>query len=234
MTDLNYVFALLAGILSFMSPCTLPLYPAFLSYITGISTVQLAHEGIRQKRALYHTLAFLLGFSVIFIALGFSTSLVRVWFTQYDEIIRQFGGIAIVFFGLVTARVLQPSFLMKQRTMSLRRRPVGYLGSALVGLVFAAGWTPCTGPILAAIFLLGSTHPQAAVGYMIVYIIGFALPFITMAFLLPRIAFFKKHMQRAMQIGGYLMVGVGVLIFFDQMSKLNEWLTPIFGDFTGF
>lgn len=234
MTDLNYFFALLAGMLSFMSPCTLPLYPAFLSYITGVSTTQLAQEGIRRKQALYHTLAFLLGFSIIFIALGFSTSIVRVWFTQYDEVIRQFGGITIVFFGLVTARVLQPAFLMKQRTVSLRRRPVGYLGSAMVGLVFAAGWTPCTGPILAAIFLLGSTQPQSAIGYMIVYVLGFALPFMIMAFLLPHLAFFKRHMQRVMQIGGYLMVCVGVLIFFDQMSKLNEWLTPLFGGFTGF
>lgn len=217
-----------------MSPCTLPLYPAFLSYITGISTAKLTTEGIRQKQAILHTFAFLIGFSVIFIALGFSTSIVRVWFTQYDEVIRQFGGIAIVFFGLIIAGVLHPTFLMKQRTVSFRHRPVGYLGSILIGIVFATGWTPCTGPILAAIFLLGSTHPQAAVGYMTVYVIGFAIPFVMMAFLLPRLAFLKRHMQRVMQIGGYMMVCVGVLIYFDQMSKLNEWLTPIFGDFTGF
>lgn len=234
MTDLNYLFALLAGLLSFMSPCTLPLYPAFLSYITGVSANQLTREGIRQKQALLHTIFFLIGFSLIFIALGFSTSFIRMWLTQYDELIRHLGGIAIVFFGLVIAGVCQPSFLMKTRKIELARRPIGYIGSGMIGFVFAAGWTPCTGPILASILLLGSTQPSAAVGYMTVYVIGFAVPFIVMAFLLPKLSFLTRHLTRFMQIGGVIMVIIGVLIFFDQMSKLNTLLTPLFGDFTGF
>lgn len=234
MTDLTYFFAFAAGFLSFISPCTLPLYPAFLSYITGVSTTQLAAGGIRQKPAMLHTIAFLLGFSIIFIVLGFSTSFIRVLFIQYDELIRQLGGILIVVFGLVVAGIFTPSFLMKERKLELKRRPTGYLGSAIIGFVFAAGWTPCTGPILASIFLLGSTNPSSAVGYMMLYVLGFALPFLSMAFFLPKIGFLKRHMQRVVKVGGYVMIAMGVLIFFDQLSKLNQLFTPIFGDFTGF
>ena len=233
-TDLTYFFAFAAGLLSFISPCTLPLYPAFLSYITGVSTAQLTADGLRRKQALLHTIAFLVGFSLIFIVLGFSTSFIRVLFIQYDELIRQLGGILIVIFGLIVAGVFKPTLLMKEHRFQLKNRPTGYAGSALIGLVFAAGWTPCTGPILASIFLLGSTNPTSAVSYMLLYVLGFSVPFLVMAFFLPKIQLLKHHMQRVVTLGGYVMIVVGILIFFDQLSKLNQLFTPIFGDFTGF
>lgn len=234
-TDLNLFLAFGAGFLSFISPCTLPLYPAFLSYITGISFNQLKNEkGMMQKRAILHTLCFLIGFSVIFIALGFGTTFVRSFFVQYDELIRQIGGILIVIFGLMITGIFTPEFLMKDRKIEFKNRPSGYLGSVLIGLVFAAGWTPCTGPILAAIFTMGATNPDSAMGYMLAYVLGFAVPFFVLSFFISRMNWIRQHSQKIVKIGGYIMIIVGIILFFDGMTYLNRLLTPIFGDFQGF
>lgn len=186
-TDVNVFLAFGAGFLSFISPCTLPLYPAFLSYITGVSFDQLkSQKGMMQRRAILHTVFFLIGFSMIFIALGFGASFVKGIFVRYDELIRQVGGILIVVFGLVITGIFTPKFLMKDRKFELKSRPSGYIGSILIGLVFAAGWTPCTGPILGSIMLLGSTHPDSAIWYMLAYVLGFSIPFFVLSFFVSR------------------------------------------------
>ncbi|HWI49536.1 MAG TPA: cytochrome c biogenesis protein CcdA [Rummeliibacillus sp.] len=234
-TDINLFFSFGAGFLSFISPCTLPLYPAFLSYITGVSFNQLKNEkGMLQKRAILHTLFFLLGFSVIFVVLGFSTSFVKGFFVQYDELIRQIGGILIVVFGLVITGIFTPEFLMKDRKFEFKNRPSGYLGSMLIGLVFAAGWTPCTGPILAAIAALGTTNPDSAIWYMLAYVLGFSIPFFVLSFFVSRMDWIRRNSQKFVKIGGYIMIVVGVILFFDGMTVLNRLLTPIFGGFQGF
>ncbi|MEG0381292.1 MAG: cytochrome c biogenesis protein CcdA [Kurthia sp.] len=234
-TDVNFLLAFGAGFLSFISPCTLPLYPAFISYITGVSYGELKNgKGMMQRKAILHTLFFLLGFSLIFISLGFSTTYVHQIFAQYDEVIRQFGGILLVIFGLVMAGIFAPNFLMKERKFELKKRPAGYVGSAIIGLVFAAGWTPCTGPILAGIFALGITNPDSAVGYMIAYVLGFAIPFFVLSFFVTRLKWFQRNGQKFVKVGGYLMIAIGVLIFFNKMTIFNQLLAPIFGDFIGF
>src|SRR5690606_16810472 len=133
--DVNAFLAFGAGVLSFVSPCTLPLYPAFLSYITGVSVDELKERnGMLQKRAILHTLFFLIGFSLIFFVLGFTTSFVGSLFANYDDLIRQFGGILIVFMGLVIVGAIQPKFMMIYSTFTFRNLPAGYLGSSLNGL----------------------------------------------------------------------------------------------------
>lgn len=120
-TDLNLLLAFGAGFLSFISPCTLPLYPAFLSYITGMSLEEIkTDKKLMQKRGMLHTLFFLLGFSAIFIALGFATSLIGTFFIQYDDLIRQVGAIFIIVFGLIVVGVFKPEFLMKEKNYSLK------------------------------------------------------------------------------------------------------------------
>lgn len=234
-TDLNLFIAFGAGFLSFISPCTLPLYPAFLSYITGVSFGDIKKgKGLMQKKAILHTLFFLFGFSLIFIALGFSTTFVSSLFREYDEIIRQFGGILLVIVGLVTAGIFTPQFLMKERKFELKSRPAGYIGSALIGLVFAAGWTPCTGPILAGIFALGVSNPDAAIWYMLAYVIGFALPFFFLSFFVTRLSWMQRNGQKLVKVGGYIMIVLGIIIFFNTMTIFNRLLSPIFGDFIGF
>lgn len=234
-TDINVFLAFGAGFLSFISPCTLPLYPAFLSYITGMSYNELKNEkGMLQKRAILHTLSFLIGFSIIFIAIGFSASLAKDFFYNYQDLIRQIGAILIVIFGLMIVGLLQIDFLMKDRKFEFKNRPSGYFGSVLIGLAFAAGWTPCTGPILASIILLAGTNPDSGMLYMLSYFLGFAIPFFILSFFISRIGWIRKHSQKIVKVGGYIMIAAGILLFFDGMTFIIRVLTPIFGDFRGF
>ncbi|KKI91960.1 hypothetical protein WQ54_11745 [Bacillus sp. SA1-12] len=235
MTDVNIFLAFGAGFLSFISPCCLPLYPAFLSYITGVSVGELKTENaLLQKRSLFHTICFLIGFSSIFIALGFGTSFIGEFFQNYQDLIRQIGAILIVGFGLMILGVFTPEFLMKEHRFEFKNRPAGYFGSVLIGLAFAAGWTPCTGPILSAVIWMAATNPGSAMLYMISYILGFAVPFIVLSFFIGKLGWIKKHNVKIMKIGGFLMIVMGILLFFDLMTSIIIFLTGIFGGFTGF
>ncbi|MCM3666146.1 cytochrome c biogenesis protein CcdA [Mesobacillus subterraneus] len=235
MTDINIFIALGAGFLSFISPCCLPLYPAFLSYITGMSVGELKSENaMLQKRSLLHTLFFLLGFSVIFIAIGFGTSFVGQFFIQYQDLIRQLGAIFIVAFGLMVIGFFKPEMLMKDRKFEFKNRPSGFFGSALIGMAFAAGWTPCTGPILASVILLAGSNPGSGMLYMIAYTLGFAIPFFILSFFIGKMQWIRKHNNKIVKIGGYIMILVGIMLFFDWMTKLISILSMLFGDFTGF
>lgn len=233
--DINIFLALGAGFLSFISPCCLPLYPAFLSYITGMSVGELKSEnGMLQKRSLLHTLFFLIGFSIIFIALGFATSFIGTFFREYNDLIRQIGAIFIVIFGLVIVGVFKPEFLMKERRFELKNRPSGYAGSILIGMAFAAGWTPCTGPILGVVISLASTNPSSGMLYMIAYLLGFAIPFFILSFFIGRMQWIRRNNVKIMKIGGYIMIVMGVVLFFDWMTKIIIFIQQFTGGFTGF
>ncbi|MBM7570560.1 cytochrome c biogenesis CcdA family protein [Aquibacillus albus] len=236
MGDVTIVLAFTAGLLSFISPCCLPLYPAFLSYITGMSIDELENgKGILQKRAFLHTIFFLIGFSIIFIALGFSTSLLGEIFIYYGDLVRQLGAILIVLLGFFILGVFKPSFLMKEKRITLKNRPAGYLGSSLIGFAFAAGWTPCTGPILAGIIALGVSNPDQALFYMVAYVLGFSIPFLFMSFFIGKMKWIKKYNQLIMKIGGATMIVMGVFLYFDWMSKLITIISnSLFNGFTGF
>ncbi|MCM3725843.1 cytochrome c biogenesis protein CcdA [Neobacillus cucumis] len=235
MSDVNLFLALGAGFLSFISPCCLPLYPAFLSYITGMSVGELRDENaMLQKRSLLHTLFFLLGFSIIFIAIGFGTSFIGQFFLSYKDLIRQLGGIFIVLFGLMIVGVFKPEFMMRDRRVEFKNRPSGYIGSVLIGMAFAAGWTPCTGPILSSVILLAASNPGSGVLYMLAYSLGFAIPFLILSFFVGRMKWIKKHSGKIMKIGGYIMIVMGIVLFFDWMTKIITIFQGMFGGFTGF
>ena len=234
-SDINVLLAFGAGFLSFISPCTLPLYPAFLSYITGMSYNELKNEkGMLQKRAILHTIFFLIGFSIIFIAIGFGATMMKGFFYNYQELLRQIGAILIVIFGLMIVGLLQIDFLMKDQKFQFKNRPSGYFGSVIIGLAFAAGWTPCTGPILASIILMATTNPDAGLYYMLAYYFGFAIPFFVLSFFITRLTWIRTNSQRILKIGGYIMILVGILLFFDGMTLIIRIISPIFGGFTGF
>ncbi|MGG6447400.1 cytochrome c biogenesis CcdA family protein [Pseudobacillus badius] len=235
MGDINLFLAFGAGLLSFISPCCLPLYPAFLSYITGMSVDELKNgNAMLQRRSILHTLFFLLGFSIIFIALGFTSSFIGKMLFQYQDLIRQIGAIFIVFFGLIVTGILQPKFMMTDRRLEFKNRPGGYLGSVLIGLAFAAGWTPCTGPILMSVFALATSNPGSGLLYMIAYTLGFAVPFFILSFFISRMKWIRTHSGAIMKAGGYIMIVMGVMLFFDWLTKIIIYLMPFFGDFTGF
>jgi cytochrome c-type biogenesis protein len=235
MADINLFLAFGAGFLSFISPCCLPLYPAFLSYITGMSVSELkADNSMLQKRSLIHTVFFLLGFSVIFIAIGFGTSFIGEFFLDYKDLIRQLGAIFIVVFGLVVIGVFTPEMLMKERRIEFKNRPSGFIGSVLIGMAFAAGWTPCTGPILASVLALAATNPGSGVLYMTAYVLGFAIPFLILSFFIGKMQWIRKNSAKIVKIGGYIMIAVGIMLFFDWMTVILSYFTSIFGGFQGF
>ncbi len=235
MADVNAFLAFGAGFLSFISPCCLPLYPAFLSYITGASVSELKTDNaMLQRRSILHTIFFLVGFSVIFIMLGFGTSFVGRIFSEYQDLIRQIGAIFIIFFGLVVLGILKPSFLMKDRKIEFKNRPGGYIGSIFIGMAFAAGWTPCMGPILMSVIALGSTNPDSAMLYMVLYSLGFSIPFLILSFFIGRLQWIRKNSIKIVKIGGYAMIIMGVVLYFDWMTKIIAYATAIFGGFTGF
>lgn len=235
MQDLNIFFAFGAGLLSFLSPCTLPIYPAFLSYITGMSVEDLKNKKGMQKIAILHSIFFLVGFSIIFLVLGLSSSFIGSLFIENKEFLRQIGAILIFFFGLVITGLLKIDFLMVEKRMNFKRKPSGYLGTIIIGMGFAAGWTPCTGPILAAVIALGMTDPSAGLFYMLWYVIGFSVPFLLLSFFIGKIRWINKYSQSIMKIGGFIMIIMGIVLYFDWMTKIISFLTNyLFGGFTGF
>ncbi|MDF0728018.1 cytochrome c biogenesis protein CcdA [Cytobacillus sp. S13-E01] len=235
MADINLLLAFGAGFLSFISPCCLPLYPAFLSYITGVSVGEIKSENaMLQKRSILHTIFFLLGFSLIFVMLGFGTSFVGRFFYGYQDLIRQIGALLIIFFGFVIIGALSPKFLMKDRKFEFKNRPAGFLGSSLIGMAFAAGWTPCTGPILASVIALAASNPSSGVVYMIAYSLGFSIPFFILSLFIGKLQWIRRNNVKIVKIGGYIMIVMGIVLFFDWMTKIIIYLTPLFGGFTGF
>ncbi|SDW06557.1 cytochrome c-type biogenesis protein [Marininema mesophilum] len=237
MADINVGVAFGAGILSFISPCCLPLYPSYLSYITGVSVNELQDQkrsSALKRGTLLHTLFFILGFSLIFFALGFTASWLGEFFTQYRDLIRMLGGVLIVAMGLFLLGVFQPTFLMRSKRLEVGKRRWGYFGSVLIGIGFAAGWTPCVGPILVGVLSLAASQPATGMVYITAYTLGFAIPFFIMAFFLGRTRWILKYSERLMKIGGALMIVMGGLLYFDQMTIITIWLTDLFGGFQGF
>ncbi|MBO8173242.1 MAG: cytochrome c biogenesis protein CcdA [Bacillaceae bacterium] len=227
--------AFAAGFLSFISPCMLPLYPSYLSYITGISVKDLRDDrGMMQRKAIMHTLFFMIGFSIIFISLGSLFSYVGSIFEQYQDLIRMLGGVLIFAMGLFIAGIFQPKWLMQEKKFEFASKPAGYIGSMLVGVTFAAGWTPCIGPILASVLTLSASNPGQGLPLIIAYTLGFAIPFFALSFFVGRMKWLVKHSGRIMKVGGVFMMIVGILLYTDQMTKITIWLIKLYGGFTGF
>ncbi|MGA9232675.1 MULTISPECIES: cytochrome c biogenesis protein CcdA [unclassified Exiguobacterium] len=231
--ELSLWLAFGAGLLSFVSPCTLPLYPVFLSYITGVSVTDLKEKGVRERRSLFHTLAFLVGFALVFVVLGLSTSLFADVFITYRDTLRMVGALVIFVFGIVLVGLWQPTFLMREKKLNLGERKGGYIGTVLVGIGFAAGWTPCTGPILAGVIGLAATNPSQGMLYMLFYVLGFSIPFLLMAFFVGRSKLLVQYSLKMTKFGGALMMVFGVMLYFNGLSKFAAWMSDIVG-FTGF
>ncbi|MBI2492968.1 MAG: cytochrome c biogenesis protein CcdA [Candidatus Rokubacteria bacterium] len=234
---LGVAVAFSAGLFSFLSPCVLPLFPSYISFITGMSVADLTADlsAAVRRRVLLHAVAFVLGFSMVFVALGASFSAVGQFLLDYRDVIRRVGGALIVLFGLYIAGVLKLALLGRTTQWQIREKPAGYLGSLAVGVTFAIGWTPCVGPILGAILSLAGTAETVGrgVGLLVAYSAGLGVPFLLSALALgPFLRFFKRYrpfipvVERA--AGGILVV-VGVLVFTNYYVVLNAWaisLTP--------
>src|SRR5690625_3374280 len=195
--------ALGAGALSFLSPCVLPIFPAYMSYITGISVKDLQgdHDKKIRSKLLSHSLFFLLGVSLVFISLGASASFLGQWAQHLligdtGLLIQRIAGIFIIFMGLFVAGWVTIPALMKEKRFQQTKKPVGLLGTFFVGLGFAAGWTPCIGPIFGSILMLAASDPSQGIFYTIFYVIGFALPFIILTFFLGSTRWIVRSEER--------------------------------------
>jgi cytochrome c-type biogenesis protein len=233
--SLGVVVAFSAGLLSFLSPCVLPLFPSYLSYITGMSVERLAGAPTAPDRAriLGHSLAFIAGFSAVFVSLGASFSAAAQFLLDYRDWIRLAGGALIVVFGLYVAGVLRIGAFTRTRQVQFRSKPAGLLGSFAVGLTFAIGWTPCVGPILGAILTLASNEETVAqgVGLLLAYSAGLGIPFLAFSLALGGfLGFFRRYrplipvVERA---AGVLLVIVGVLVLTNYYIVLNAWAMSI-------
>ncbi|UCZ53559.1 cytochrome c biogenesis protein CcdA [Bacillus shivajii] len=223
--------AFAAGVISFISPCTLPLFPAYLSYITGMSVKELEANQNQQvrKQLMLHTLFFLLGVSSIFFALGVGATFFGQWLQgliigSSGDLVQRLAGIFIVFMGLFVAGVINMNWLMKEKRFRFARKPAGFLGTTFVGMGFAAGWTPCIGPIFASILMLATSDPSQGFLYTALYITGFALPFFVLTFFIGSTKWIIKYSQIIMKIGGSIMIIMGVLLFTGKLAEISIFI----------
>ena len=224
---LGLFVAFAAGVLSFLSPCVLPLVPSYIGFLTGMS---LPEMGGRRRVALGHALLFVLGFSLVFVLLGASATALGRALNYYQLWLQRIGGVLIILFGLVCLGVIKVGFLSQERRVQVEHKPVGYLGSALVGMAFGAGWTPCIGPVLGAILGLAATAHDLSRGMLLLaaYSAGLAVPFLIAAVALD--AFldwfqrFRKYLPWVMRVSGVLLVFVGVLLVTGEFTRLAGWL----------
>ncbi len=235
--DVSYTLAFFAGVLSFLSPCVLPLLPSYVSFITGLSfkdlTVRVDRKGVRYL-TITNSLAFIGGFSFVFIALGISSSAVGGLLFQYIDYIRIIGGVLVIIFGLFISDILSLDFFMKDKRIHLTGKPVGYFGTFLVGMTFAAGWSPCVGPYLGTILLYAGSKGSMIYGLKLltVYSLGLGIPFLLSALAVntflsysPRIV---KYMRAIKIASGVILIIFGVMLLTDRLRVLSNML-PDFG-----
>ncbi|MFZ1774857.1 MAG: cytochrome c biogenesis protein CcdA [Rhizobiaceae bacterium] len=229
--------ALLAGILSFLSPCILPIVPPYLAWLAGVSFEEFKSDSPPAKikaRIVLSAFVFVLGFSTVFIALGATASVIGKTIAQYFDVLSLIAGGVLVIMGLHFMGLFKLSFLMREARVQVAKRPAGLIGAYVVGLAFAFGWTPCVGPVLAAILFVAGSEGTALRGGMLLaaYSLGIGVPFlIAAAFAGPFLAWSQRaraSMHRIEFIMGLLLVVTGVLFMTGQMSAISYWLLETF------
>ncbi len=237
MENVSFGLAFLAGFLSFLSPCILPLVPGYISFLSGVSLEELrkgsAPREVARKAGLT-SVFFVLGFSLVFTLLGASASAVGKFMMQYLTILTKIAGALIFVLGLHLLGVLKMKWLNYEKRVTLRNISPGYWGAFLVGLAFALGWSPCVGPILAGILALAATQKTLVRGMvmLLLYSLGLGIPFIVTGFAVGVfMRFFEKYKRfiRAGEIvAGVFLIGLGILIFTDNVSMLLKYVPESF------
>jgi cytochrome c-type biogenesis protein len=233
--------AFLAGIISFVSPCVLPIVPGYLSFISGVNVAQLrgseTPRGLARRVAITSA-AFVAGFSTVFIALGAAATYVGYLLQQYKRTLGVVGGVVIIILGLHTAGILPIKWLLYEKKAEVKTKPLGLLGAYVVGLAFAFGWTPCIGPILGAILLYASQQQTVAQGVLLLaaYSAGLGIPFIVSGLAIN--GFFaafsrmRRHMKAVEYVAGALLVGVGLLLVTGRLTTLAMFFSKMFPGLT--
>jgi len=228
------VAALAAGIVSFLSPCVLPIVPPYLAYMSGVSVTELSQGQGARNKALLPALFFVLGLSTVFLFLGFTASAIGTLFLQYQSVFNTVAGILVMIFGAHFIGVYRIGFLDREARIDVGDRGGSALGAYVLGLAFAFGWTPCIGPQLGAILSLAASEASVARGTLLlaVYALGLGIPFLLVAAFLPRLtglmSWMKRHMERIERIMGLLLWTIGLLMLTGGFSTFSYWLLETF------
>ncbi len=227
--DVTYSAAIIAGLLSFFSPCVLPLIPSYFCFITGMTLEELttaSHNTIRRK-IIIATLAFVLGFSVVFIILGASASLLGGLMGAHKKLISLIGGHLIILFGLHVAGIIRIPALEFEKRLHISQKPLHFLGTFFIGMAFAAGWTPCIGPILGSVLVLAQEKETIGQGVWLLslYSAGLALPFVVLSVFINFLLFFVRRTTKMLRyinpVAGILLVITGLLLVTDKLQLLS-------------
>jgi cytochrome c-type biogenesis protein len=228
--QLNVATAFLAGIVSFISPCVLPLIPAYLSFLTGSSLEELkaGHDPAQRAKVIRHALAFVAGFTVVFMTLGFTASAVGNVLFQYRDIVARVGGVVVIVLGLNMMGVFKIPFLAMDKRPQWRSANRSYLASFVVGLGFAAGWSPCIGPILAGILALATQQSLGVgIGLLFVYSLGLAVPFLLTAAAVTRalgaLNRIKRYLGAIEMAAGAFLIATGVVLMTGSFTRIAGW-----------
>jgi cytochrome c-type biogenesis protein len=244
MESVSLFAAFIAGILSFISPCVLPLIPGYLSFISGVSledmravkvsgggAVAVSAPAVRGQ-VLITSLFFVLGFSLVFVSLGASATVLGQFLMERLTLLGKIAGVVLIIFGLHTMGVFRIGWLLQEKRIQTSNKPVGYFGAMVVGIAFAFGWTPCIGPILAAILTVASAQESIGEGIRLlaVYSAGLGIPFLLTALAIDKFfaafARIRRHYHAIEVVSGVLMVVIGVLIFTNRFTIIAQYLTP--------
>lgn len=235
MPEVSYIAAFVGGFLSFISPCVLPLIPGYLSFVSGISMEEFragTATATSRRQLISASLAFVAGFSLVFVALGASASAVGEFLMSRLPLLGKIAGVLIIIFGLHTMGVFRLRFLEAEKRVHAQRKPAGLVGALLIGVAFAFGWTPCIGPILAGILAMAARQETISEGVKLLatYSAGLAIPFLLTAVMMNRFlgasAKIRKHYHAIEVASGVLLIAIGVLIFTDQFTVIARYLEP--------
>jgi cytochrome c-type biogenesis protein len=254
MENVSLFGAFIAGVLSFISPCVLPLIPGYLSFISGVSLeemrgmpvaagaaggtvamssgVNAALSNAAKRQVITTSLFFILGFSLVFVSLGASATYLGQFLMERLTIFGKIAGVLLIIFGLHTIGVFKIPFLLNEARVQANTKPASMIGAVIVGISFAFGWTPCIGPILSAILLVAAQQESVNQGILLlsIYSLGLAIPFLLTAIAINQffVAFSKirRHYHAIEIVSGVLMIVIGVLIFTNRFTIIAQWLTP--------
>lgn len=229
MENITFIVAFTAGILSFFSPCIFPLVPVYVTHLTG-SRIEENKINIEKQVLMIRSIAFILGFSVVFVVLGATASVIGQLFFDYRNLIEKISGIFIIIFGLQMAGIIQLRFLMIEKKWSIEHKSKNAVSSFLLGLAFGSGWTPCIGLVLSSILLLAGSTETLSSGMLLlwIYALGLGIPFLFISLALTYSLGIMKKINRYLptlsKVSGAIMIGMGILLYTGQFQKITAWL----------